>query len=262
MLSNLTLSCKTALICGGSTGIGFAIAEGLGDLGARVIIVGRDRGRLETAVDKLKTKKIETLSFAFDLSDNDQREELINRIIKIGNPINILVNNSGGPPAQACENTKVRDFDSVFASHLLASHHLTNAFMADMRESKYGRVINIVSVTAKVPLKNMVLSNTVRGAVLNWSKTVSKEVAKDGVTINCILPGYTNTQRLVELSRMQASVKGISEAEFQQQWLTEIPMGRFAQPEEIASLAMFLASPMASYITGTAIAVDGGWTPS
>jgi 3-oxoacyl-[acyl-carrier protein] reductase len=179
-----------------------------------------------------------------------------------GKNIHILVNNTGGPSGGPIADAKTDDFEKTFRQHLICNHILAQAFLPGMKESGYGRIINIISTSVKQPLKGLGVSNTIRAAVANWSKTLATEIAATGVTVNNVLPGATATKRLSTLIEAKSLKTGKAAIDLEKEMLDEIPMGRFAHPSEIAAAVAFLASPAASYITGINIPVDGGRTGS
>ena len=176
--------------------------------------------------------------------------------------INILVNNTGGPAGGPIEDAKIDEFIHAFSNHLLCNHILVKAVKEGMKKSGYGRIINIISTSVKQPLNGLGVSNTIRGAVANWSKTMANELGQFGITVNNVLPGATDTIRLQSIMETNATKKGKSVEEIKQEMANEVPLKRIAQPEEIANAVAFLASPAASYINGINVPVDGGRTKS
>jgi 3-oxoacyl-[acyl-carrier protein] reductase len=174
--------------------------------------------------------------------------------------VHILVNNAGGPPGGPITEAKPDDFLAALRSHLLTSHLLVQAVLPGMRAAGYGRIVNIISTSVKQPIKGLGVSNTTRGAMASWAKTLAGEVARDGITVNNVLPGSTRTARLTGLIDARARTSGRPAAAIEQEMLDEIPMGRFAEPAEVAAAVAFFASPAAGYITGVSLAVDGGRT--
>jgi 3-oxoacyl-[acyl-carrier protein] reductase len=259
---NLSLVGKNALICGSSQGIGFAIAKELALLGANCFLMARNPESLQAALLQLDTKqnqlhKIIVANFSDTANVKSAVENLLQNVV-----IHILINNTGGPPSGAIVNANAEDFMSALNLHLINNHHLAQAVLPSMRKASFGRIINVVSTSVKIPLQNLGVSNTTRAAVAAWSKTLANEVAKDNITINNVLPGATSTVRLSAIITNKSSKTNQAIADVEAEMLHEIPMGRFGQAEEIAALAAFLATPAASYITGQSICVDGGRTGS
>jgi 3-oxoacyl-[acyl-carrier protein] reductase len=255
----ITLKDKTALVLGASQGIGSAAAKALANSGAQVVIVARNEATLNQVKQSLPGTGHQVL--ALDVIQTDLLAEKI-RSLLLGTTIEIFVNNSGGPAGGLLSEAQPEDFSKAFQQHLIAAQVVSQLVIPGMRKNKYGRIINVISTSVKAPLPNLGVSNTIRAAVANWSKTLANEVGKDGITVNNILPGYTETSRLDQLKHKTAERLGKTTDEIDKQWLAQIPAGRFAKPEEIANAILFLASPMASYINGINLPVDGGRTPS
>jgi 3-oxoacyl-[acyl-carrier protein] reductase len=254
---------KNALVCGSTKGIGNAIAMLYAKLGANVTLVARNGALLERIIRDLDTSMGQKHDFiAADFSKPEELKEKV--LIKVHEPrvYHILVNNTGGPPAGLAIDAELHEYVSAFTNHLLCNHLLTQAVMDGMRASGYGRIINIISTSVKVPLKGLGVSNTVRGAVGNWAKTLATELGPYGITVNNILPGATATDRLKQIIEGKATKQNHSIDEVNKEMTDEIPLGRFASPDEIAYAAAFLASEYAAYITGINLPVDGGRTPS
>lgn len=254
---------KNALVCGSTKGIGNAIAMLYAKLGANVTLVARNGALLERIIRDLDTSMGQKHDFiAADFSKPEELKEKV--LIKVHEPrvYHILVNNTGGPPAGLAIDAELHEYVSAFTNHLLCNHVLTQAVMDGMRASGYGRIINIISTSVKVPLKGLGVSNTVRGAVGNWAKTLATELGPYGITVNNILPGATATDRLKQIIEGKATKQKHSIDEVNKEMTDEIPLGRFASPDEIAYAAAFLASDYAAYITGINLPVDGGRTPS
>lgn len=239
---------KTIIVCGGSRGIGLAISRKLLKQGHQVVVLSRSNGEFtesELADPRLKIHHV-------DFSQRAQRSSITDSLMGINNLWGI-VNNSGGPKRGALVDSTIEQFESAMESHLFSSHELTMKLLPLLQKNGGGRIVNIISITAKVPAFELGVSNTLRGAMLNWSKTLSTEAAPLGITVNNVLPGYTKTQRLKEV---------IQNEEQEKQLIAKVPMKRLAEPSEVANVACFLLSEEASYVTGVSIAVDGGLTPS
>jgi len=257
---NLDLQGKTALVGGSTQGIGKAVALELAALGATVVLVARNRERLLEVRNELPVPAGQ--QHAYIVADFSSPEEL--RAYVAGyvdkHPVQILVNNTGGPPSGPITDADTAAFLSAFSNHLVCNQILAQTVLPGMKSGGYGRIINIISTSVKLPLKNLGVSNTVRAAVANWSKTWANEVARFGITVNNVLPGATDTQRLRSLIDLKSKRTGVSVAEVEKEMLEEIPMERFAEPSEVANAVAFLASPAAAYISGTNLPVDGGRT--
>lgn len=259
---NTSLTGKNALVCGSSKGLGKASAIALAALGANVTLLSRSADMLLDAVNDLSLVQGQHHSFIVaDISDHESLKAKI-KTLTASRPIHILVNNTGGPPAGAILNASTDEFLTAFNNHLITNHLLANLVVPGMKKSGYGRIINMISTSVKIPLKGLGVSNTIRGAVASWSKTLSNELAPFGITVNNVLPGATATDRLEEIINNKADKSQRTKIEIETEMIAEIPMARFGKPEEIAAAVAFLASPAASYITGISIAVDGGRTGS
>ena len=248
---------KTVIICGGSKGLGSASLKNALDRGFKVICVSRSKGNLSSEILQNPNFKLNLC----DLSNEDQRSRLV-KSLSLEPNIWGLVNNTSGPATSSAESSTDEDYLRAFETHFFAANALVQAVLPQLKKNNGGRIINILSVTARIPIENMSVSNTVRGAMLNWSKTLSKELAKFNITVNNILPGYTETERLVELVESASVKEGISKEEYANKLIAQIPLRRFGRPEEIGSGTGFLLSAEASFINGASIPVDGGWTPS
>lgn len=259
---NLSLKGKNALVCGSSQGIGFAIAQELSFLGANCILMARNEISLKQAISKLDQSIDQKHEYLVaDFSDNQQVAKVVNDFVQ-EKTVHILINNTGGPPAGPIVLAKSEDFLQAYQAHLINNHLLATAVLEGMKSSGYGRIVNIISTSVKVPLANLGVSNTTRAAVAGWAKTLANEVAKFGVTVNNVLPGATSTARLSSIIENKSIKTNTGQDEVEKEMLHEIPMGRFGMPEEIAAMAAFLTTPAAAYITGQSICVDGGRTGS
>jgi 3-oxoacyl-[acyl-carrier protein] reductase len=259
---DLNLNGKNALVCGSSKGIGLAIAVELAACGANVTLMARDERTLVIAKDSLSAKDGQHHDIL--IADSGNTTDLKEKILELvsAKSIHILINNSSGPAAGPIYEADPADFINAYHSHLIANHILTVAVVAGMKADNYGRIINVISTSVKIPLNGLGVSNTTRGAVASWAKTMSNELAQFGITVNNILPGATETERLSQIIQNKATKLTTGTDRVEAEMKSEIPMKRFAKPQEIAALAAFLASPSASYITGTSIPVDGGRTGS
>lgn len=249
-----SLSGKIALVCGASAGIGRATALALAEQGATVVALARRAERLRTLLDTLPGEHhmIE--------ADLDQREALgqrVDALLEQVGSIHILINNTGGPPAGPLIQATEADFLTAIGRHLLASHLLVQKLLPGMLAEGYGRIINVVSTSIREPIPNLGVSNTTRGAVASWSKSLARELPP-GITINNVMPGFTNTERLDGLRAAVAARTGKGLDAVQAGWMAQVPEGRLVRPEETAATIAFLASPAAAAIRGVSLAVDGG----
>ncbi len=256
---NLDLCNRTALVCGASKGLGAAVAKELALLGANIILLARTESNLNKTMSLLDISKGQ--SHQYIVSDTSKPKELLEKVTKflaIGNHIDILVNNSGGPAAGPLLDTNFKDIDNAFQSHLMVSHLLTQAIVPGMKRKKFGRIINILSTSIKQPINGLGISNSVRAAVANWAKTLANEIGSFGITVNNVLPGYTNTDRLNYLFAKQAASAKVSQDEILKRTIDLIPAGRLGEPDEFGAAVAFLCSPAAAYINGINLPVDGG----
>jgi 3-oxoacyl-[acyl-carrier protein] reductase len=254
---------RRALVCGSTAGIGKAVAMQLAECGASVTLVARNAERLQATLAELDVSMDQQHSFLVaDFAEPEGLKAALDAHMTSGNTYHILLNNTGGPAGGRAIDADPSQFEAAFRAHLLCNHILAQAVVPGMREAGYGRIINIISTSVKVPLPGLGVSNTIRGAVGNWSKTLANELGQYGITVNNVLPGATATGRLSSIISNKAQKMGVNEAEVERHMLAEIPAGRFAQPEEVAAAAVFLASPLAGYINGINVPVDGGRTGS
>jgi 3-oxoacyl-[acyl-carrier protein] reductase len=257
---DLSLQNKTAIICGSTQGIGLASAAELSKLGATCVLMARNEEALKQAIQQLDTSFNQQHSYL--IADFDKPETVKQSIesFVLNKTVHILINNSGGPASGAITEAKEEDFTNTFNRHLICNHILTKAVIPSMKKEGYGRIINIISTSVKVPLPNLGVSNTIRGAVASWAKTMANELGQYNITVNNVLPGATKTQRLETIISNNANKKNVAADEVEKEMMKEIPMKRFAEPQELANVIAFLASPAASYLNGVSIPVDGGRT--
>ncbi len=257
---NINLEGRTALVGGGSQGIGRACAVELASLGAHVILLARSEDLLRKALESLPNNGHQSHHFlSVDFGDPESAANRVGDLLKETGPVHVLVNNSGGPPGGTLLEATTDQFERALRSHLFAGHLLAQSVIPGMRSAGYGRIVNIISVSVRQPIPGLGVSNTTRGAMASWAKTLSAEVAADGITVNNVLPGATRTDRLFELIRARAAAAGVSAEDEERSWRDPIPMKRFGEPSEIAAAVGFLASPAASFITGVSLPVDGGF---
>lgn len=258
---NINLLGKVAVVCGSTQGIGKAIAIQLAKSGAAIILVARNEEKLKQTLAELdSTQNQHHAYYLADYSDIHSVQKTAKEI-SVNHKVHILVNNTGGPPAGKAINANYEEFLTAFNNHLINNHNMVQALVPSMKTEIYGRIINIISTSVKVPLHNLGVSNTIRGAVGNWAKTLANELASSNITVNNILPGATETERLSTIITNKSNQQQVAIDSVKQEMLNEIPMGRFGKPEEVAYATVFLASPFAAYITGTNVVVDGGRTP-
>lgn len=258
---NLDLQGKTAIVCGASQGIGKAAAIELSLLGANVTLIARDEQKLKQTWSELHHGHQLHHYISADFSNPVDVKKKIDEFVS-KHTVHILVNNTGGPPGGQAIDANPEDFLKAFSNHLICNQIMAQAVVSGMKNDKYGRIINIISTSVKVPLRGLGVSNTIRGAVANWAKTLSLELGPFGITVNNVLPGATMTARLESIIDTNAQKKGISVEEAKREMIKEIPLGRIAEASEVAAAVAFLASPAAGYINGINIPVDGGRTGS
>ena len=256
---------KRALVCGSTQGIGRACALEFSRLGARVTLLARDGKALQKVREEVTAVSPAgpTAQHGYleaDFSRPDDVGAVVRRDLDESGPAAILVNNTGGPPPGPIFAADPDAFRAAFTAHLVCNQILAQLLVPGMKQLEYGRIINIISTSVKQPIPGLGVSNTIRGAVASWAKTLATELAPFGITVNNILPGFTDTQRLRSLIGTKARDAGVSEDDIERQMKTSIPMGRFGAPEELAAVAGFLASPASSYLTGVSLPVDGGRT--
>jgi 3-oxoacyl-[acyl-carrier protein] reductase len=256
---DLNLREKQAIVCGSTQGIGKATAIELALLGASVTLIARNEDKLKATVTELDTTQGQQHDYI--CADFTQPEVLVQKVqsyVQQKTAVHILVNNTGGPAAGPILEAKPEDFKQAYSSHLICNHILVQAVVPLMKKANYGRIINIISTSVKQPLPGLGVSNTTRGAVANWAKTLSFELAAFGITVNNVLPGATVTGRHTSLIQAKAERTGQAVAEIEAEMQKNIPAARFGEPKEVAAAAAFLATPAAAYINGVSIQVDGG----
>jgi len=260
---DLDLTGKHALVCGGSQGIGLATAKTLASLGADVTLLARRAELLQTLAQDLPRPQPAQAHgwIAVDSADTAMLKAKV-EALAAGKPVHILVNNSGGPAPGPVHGTDIAAFEAAYRQHLIANHVLAEAVIPGMQTDGYGRIVNVISTSVKEPIPGLGVSNTTRWAVASWSKTLAAELARYGITVNNVLPGSTQTPRIEQIIDTRAGKTGRSREQIHAEMVAEIPMGRFALPEETAAAIAFLCSPAAGYITGINLPVDGGRTRS
>lgn len=259
---NIDLTNKNALVCGSTAGIGKATAILLAKLGAAVTLFARDEEKLRETLIELPHDKGQKHNYYVADFTNPQEVGEKARVAASNKTIHILVNNTGGPKGGPIFPAETDEFEKAFAMHVICNQLLVQAVVPGMKEADYGRIINIISTSVKQPIDNLGVSNTIRGAVSSWSKTLANELGQFGITVNNVLPGFTATERLENIVENAAKRMDKSEKEAGEFMKNLVPARRFAQPGEIANAVAFLASEAASYINGVNLPVDGGRTKS
>ncbi|MCF6222810.1 MAG: SDR family oxidoreductase [Flavobacteriaceae bacterium] len=258
---DLNLKGKYALVCGSSQGIGMASAIELASLGANVVLMARNEKVLKQVSNALPKNENNHDFIVADFSKPKQLKEILEKYLQDNKiDFNILVNNTGGPAGGQIIDASTESFENTFSQHLINNHIITQALVEGMKRTGYGRIINIISTSVKQPLNGLGVSNTIRGAVASWSKTMANELGVYGITVNNVLPGATDTVRLRSIIENKATKTGLSEDEVSKMMIAQVPLQRFADAKEIAYAVGFLASPSAAYINGVNIPVDGGRT--
>jgi 3-oxoacyl-[acyl-carrier protein] reductase len=260
---DLELKGKKALVCAASRGLGLAVATELANEGVEIVMCARDADVLEQSRAQIARSTGATVhAVAADLATEAGVAAVVQAAIERVGRVDILVNNAGGPPSGTFESFDWDVWQRAVNLTLRSAVEITRAVLPGMRERHWGRVVNITSITVKQPVQNLVLSNSIRAAVTGMARTLANEVARDGITVNNVLPGYTRTDRVVHLAAANATREGVSQDEILSRIERQIPMERLGEPREFAAMVAFLASPRASYITGQSVAVDGGWIQS
>lgn len=255
----LDLTGKTALVCGSTQGLGWATAVELAGLGASVVLMARNEERLKARLAELsRPQGQEHACLLADFSSPENVKKAIDGFLSTSNPIHILVNNTGGPAGGSIVDAEPEAFASAFAAHLLCNQILVQALVPGMKTAGFGRIVNIISTSVKMPLPGLGVSNTIRGAVASWSKTLAGELGPFGITVNNVLPGYTETARLDYVLGQRAERESRSLEDVKQEVSKDIPARRIGKPEEFGAAAAFLCTPAAAYINGINLPVDGG----
>ena len=257
---NLGLRNKKAIVCGSTQGIGKAIAVGLAKQGVSLTLIARNESVLKEVVNTLDTSLGQNHNYlCVDFADNQFAKKI--EILEKTN-FDILINNTGGPASGPIADASAEDFLLAFKMHLLNNQILIQKVVGGMKKNSFGRIINIISTSVKAPIPGLGVSNTIRAAVANWAKTLSLELGSYGITVNNVLPGFTNTNRLKSLIEKKSSILGKSKIEVENEMKKSVPLNRFGEASEVANAAIFLSSPAASYINGINLPVDGGRTSS
>ena len=258
---DLQLNNKYALVCGSTAGIGKATALALAEEGTIVTLIARNEDKLKATLNELPQHMPHDYIVA-DFSNPMELKEKVSDYISKHHGFHILVNNTGGPKGGPVFSAEIEEFESAFTQHLKCNHVLAQVLVPFMKDEGYGRIVNVISTSVKQPLDGLGVSNTIRGAVANWSKTLANELAQFGITVNNVLPGATGTERLTEIIKNKSAKSGNTVEEAANAMKSSVPAKRFAKPEELADAITFLASERASYINGINLPVDGGRTKS
>lgn len=257
---DLGLKGKVALVAAASKGLGRACAEEFAAEGARVVICARGAEALETTRAGIGAQtRADVHAVTADLSTMEGIDRVATEAQRRFGHVDILVNNAGGPPSGPFEQHPWEQWEKAVHLNLRSTVELTRRLLPGMRERRWGRIINVTSIAVKQPVDGLILSNSVRAAVTGWARTLANEVARDGITVNSVLPGYTRTDRVEQLNASRAAAEGVPVEEIQRRTEAQIPMRRFGEPGEFGAMVAFLASERASYITAQSIVVDGGW---
>ena len=255
----INLSGRNALVCGASQGIGKSIAHNFALSGANVTVLARNVETIKQVMLDLPNNGDQCHNYIVaDLNETESTIEKLDRIVVNGLTFHILVNNTGGPTPGVLYQEDYKNLISAFNQHIVSAQSISSRIIPGMIKDQFGRIINIISIGLKQPIKNLGVSNTIRGALASWAKTLATELGPFGITVNNILPGYTATERLSHLFEHRSKIEGKSIQEIEKSIIGDIPASRLAFPEEIAYAATFLASDLASYINGINLPVDGG----
>src|SRR5271163_4712408 len=255
---DLQLKGKTALILGGSKGLGRGVADALAAEGVAVALIARGQEALDRAVGEITARGAKAVGFAADLANWPSVEDAANAARKQLGAIDILLNNSGGLPPSGVVGVSAKVWEDQYNAMVLPLFRITDLLIGDMRTRKWGRIINVASISVVEPIMTIGVSNTLRSAIVGWAKTLATEVARDGITVNTLLPGVISTDRTVQLSGATAERQHISVDEALKRTAQAVPVGRYGTTEEFGAVAAFLASPLAAYVTGSLIRIDGG----
>ncbi len=259
---DINLTNKKAFVCGSTQGIGRAAAVELANLGASIVLLARNEDSLKQVKDALNQSQNQRHDFI--VADFSKPDELKNKVAEYlennNQPVHILINNTGGPAAGKAIDAQLVEFINAFQNHLLCNQILAQSLVDGMKAEKYGRIVNVISTSVKQPIPNLGVSNTIRGAVASWAKTLAGELGEFGITVNNVLPGFTKTARLQSIIENTAKKSGATIEEVEMKMQNETPAKRFAEASEVANAIAFLASPAAAYINGVNLPVDGGRT--
>ncbi len=258
---NLNINNKNALVCGSTQGIGKATAMALAAEGANVTLIARNEDKLKQVLSQLPSHRNHNYIVA-DFSNPEDLKNKVSNFINNNHGFHILVNNTGGPKGGPVFSAEINEFESAFTQHLKCNHVLAQTLVPYMKDEGFGRIVNVISTSVKQPLDGLGVSNTIRGAVASWSKTLANELGQFGITVNNVLPGATGTERLNEIIKNKSAKTGVSVDDASNAMKNAVPAKRFAKPEELANAITFLASEAASYINGINLPVDGGRTKS
>ncbi len=259
----MELNGKHAIVCGSTQGIGLASSKLMASRGAKITLVARNEDRLKQALSELDTSNGQAHDYLVaDFSKPEELKSVLAQYVSAGNKPHILVNNTGGPKGGPIIDAEVEEFIAAFNQHLICNHILVQSLVSGMKDNGVGRIINVISTSVKQPLNNLGVSNTIRGAVANWSKTMANELGGHNITVNNVLPGATNTGRLQSIAEAKSSKTSESVDKIFEGMAAQSPMQRIAEPSEVAEAIAFLASDRASYINGINVPVDGGRTKS
>ena len=259
---DLELNNKTAIVCGSTQGIGLGIANELAKNNVNLILIARNEKALKSTIESLHNKEKHKY-ICVDFSEPDDLKKKLSQLLDSRNvSVDILINNTGGPGAGPIEMADSADFLRAFNMHIVCSQIITQLILPGMKKNCFGRIINIISTSVKIPISNLGVSNTIRGAMANWSKTLANELGGHGVTVNNILPGFTKTNRLKSLFENKSKKENCSIEDVKNRAIQTIPAGRLGEIDDVSYAVMFLCSPRASYINGVNLPVDGGRTAS